>query len=55
MAGIIRKNSAGAKWIYHQVSRRDKEQVMAMRALIRHWRACGYSDAAIIAMGKEMI
>lgn len=55
MAGIIRRNSAGAKWIYHNVAKRDQDQLNAMHKLVREWRELGYSDAEIVKLGKAVL
>lgn len=54
MAGIIRRNSAGAKWVYHRLAKRDQDQILAARQFIRECKQRGYGDDEIVELGRRL-
>lgn len=55
---VIRGNRAGARYVHNLLNKEDFQpdpRRARMYRLVREWRAMGFSDEAIVAMGKEMI
>lgn len=51
----IRRNSAGARYVYRQLHKLTDERRERMYLLVRRWKSEGLSDAEIIRRGRLMI
>lgn len=55
---VIKGNRAGARYVHNLLNKEDfrpDPRRVRMYRLVREWREMGFSDEAIVAMGKEMI
>lgn len=52
---IIRRNSAGARYVYRQLHKLTDERRERMYYLVKRWRAEGLSEAEIIKRGRNLV
>ncbi len=50
----IRRNSAGARYVYQQLHKLTDARRERMYRLVRRWRDEGLSDAEIIERGRKL-
>lgn len=55
---VIKGNRAGARYVHNLLNKeefRPDPRRARMYRLVREWRAMGFSDEAIVAMGRSLI